>query len=83
MSKRGASTSAEPIERTLSDLIHRNGTVTFSALAAMCPQYRWVSLFTALHHLEQQRVIDMTPLPWDYEISARRQTAAAEPPSDL
>ena len=78
MRSHGASVVTAQIEQTLCGLIGREGTVTFTALATMCPQYRWGSLFKALHSLEKQRMVKLTPLPWDYEISAVRR-AALEP----
>lgn len=73
MSSRSTSAATEQLEQILCGLIHREGTLTFSSLASMCPQYRWVSLFKALHNLEKQRIVTLTPLPWDYAISSLRQ----------
>lgn len=56
------------IEKRIRELVDRERTLTFTALAAMLPDCRWISLLRALNHLEQQQVIRLTPLPWDYEI---------------
>ena len=75
-----SSVPGEQIEQTLSGLIRREGTVRFSSLADMCPEYRWITLFKALRNLEKRHVVTMTPLPWDYEISAlRRATLDPQP----
>ncbi|HLZ32401.1 MAG TPA: hypothetical protein VKP13_00190 [Nitrospira sp.] len=75
MGSHSTSATTEQLEQILCGLIRREGTVTFSSLANMCPQYRWVSLFKALHNLEKQRIVTLTPLPWDYAISALGQPA--------
>jgi hypothetical protein len=73
MGSDGTSLPTGQLEQVLCGLIRQEGTVTFSSLANMCPEYRWISLFKALHNLEKQRFVRLTPLPWDYAISALRQ----------
>ncbi|SPP66072.1 hypothetical protein [Nitrospira lenta] len=50
------------------ELVGRERTLTFTALTARLSDCRWINLLRALNHLEQQHVIKLTPLPWDYEI---------------
>jgi hypothetical protein len=78
MCAQSASVPTEQIEQTLCGFIRREGTVTFSSLANMYPEYRWITLFKALHNLEKHHIVTMTPLRWDYEISAQC-SAPAEP----
>lgn len=61
-------TSPAKVESRVRELIDRERTLTFTTLAAMLSDCRWISLLRALNRLEQQHVIRMTPLPWDYEI---------------
>ena len=56
------------MEKRIRELIDRERTLTFTTLAAMLSDCRWISILRALNHLEQQQVIRLTPLPWDYEI---------------
>lgn len=66
--------SARALENRLYGLICANGKISFTSLANLLPEHRWISLFKALHSLERQQVVILTPLPWDYEISARADT---------
>ena len=53
----------------MQDIVFRERTLTFTALAARLHDCRWINLLRALHRLEKQRVIRLVPLPWDYQIS--------------
>ena len=67
-----APASTEQIEQTIVKVVRQEGTITFSSLADICTEYRWVALFKALHNLEKHRLVTLTPLPWDYQITTRQ-----------
>lgn len=73
MQLNGADRLSAPIESRIRDLVVRERTLTFTGLAAAISDCRWISLLRALNHLEQQQVISLTPLPWDYQICARTE----------
>lgn len=75
MQPNGAEVSSATIELRVRELVAQKRTLTFSALTATLSDCRWISLFRALNHLEKQRVIRLTPLPWDYEICLATGTA--------
>jgi hypothetical protein len=61
------------IESRVRELVDRERTLTFTTLAAALSDCRWISLLRALNRLEQQQVIRLTPLPWDYQICVRTE----------
>lgn len=61
------------IELRVRELVDRERTLTFTMLATALSDCRWISLLRALNRLEQQQVIRLTPLPWDYEICVRTE----------
>jgi len=44
-------------------------------LADAVPEHRWRELFGALNRLRKRRQIDLSALPWDYEVVLRKPTA--------
>lgn len=68
MQQQGTDIIAAAIETRVRELVAREHALTFTALTARLSDCRWISLFRALHHLEAQRVIRLTPLPKDYQI---------------
>lgn len=73
MQQIGADLLSATIESRIRDLVVRERTLTFTGLAAALSDCRWISLLRALNHLEQQQVISLTPLPWDYQICVRTE----------
>ncbi len=61
------------IELRVRELVDRERTLTFTTLATALSDCRWISLLRALNRLEQQQVIRLTPLPWDYQICVRME----------
>lgn len=61
------------IELRVRELVDRERTLTFTTLATALSDCRWISLLRALNRLEQQQVIRLVPLPWDYQICARTE----------
>ena len=72
----GPTLYATTLDRQVQDIVLRERTLTFTALAARLHDCRWIHLFQALHRLEKQRAIRLVPLPRDYEI---RDRPSAEP----
>lgn len=70
MQPNGTDVSSATIEIRVRELVTRKRTLT-----ATLSDCRWISLFRALNHLEKQRVIRLTPLPWDYQICLATGTA--------
>lgn len=68
MQRHRVDTTPATIESRVRELVDRERMLTFSTLATLLSDCRWINLLRALNHLEQQHVISMTPLPWDYEI---------------
>lgn len=64
----GTDIYAAALDRRVQDIVFRERTLTFTALAARLHDCRWINLLRALHRLEKQRVIRLVPLPWDYQI---------------
>jgi hypothetical protein len=77
MQRHSAAHSSAAIESRIRELVDRERTLTFTALTTTLSDCRWISLFRALNHLERQRVIRLTPLPWDYQISLATGMAPA------
>lgn len=71
MQRHGIDTSPATIESRVRELVVRERTLTFTTLATALSDCRWISLLRALNRLEQQQVIRLTPLPWDYQICVR------------
>lgn len=68
MQRHSVDVSPATIESRVRELVDRERTLTFTALAATLSDCRWISLLRALNRLEQQQIVRLTPLPWDYEI---------------
>jgi hypothetical protein len=68
MQRHSVDTTSAMIESRVRELVDRERTLTFTTLATILSDCRWINLLRALNRLEQQHVISMTPLPWDYEI---------------
>ncbi|MFO0707469.1 MAG: hypothetical protein U0412_11515 [Nitrospira sp.] len=66
---------AAALDRRVQDVVFRERTLTFTALAARLHDCRWINLLRALHRLEKQHVIRLVPLPWDYQISGMPSAA--------
>jgi len=73
MQRHGIDTSPATIESRVRELVDRERTLTFTTLATALSDCRWISLLRALNRLEQQQVIRLTPLPWDYQICVRAE----------
>lgn len=68
MQRHSVDVSPAAIVTRVRELVDRERTLTFTTLATILSDCRWISLLRALNHLERQQVIRLTPLPWDYEI---------------
>jgi len=77
MQRQDTDTTSAAIESRVRELVGRERTLTFTALTATLSDCRWISLFRALHRLEKQRVVRLTPLPSDYQISLAAGTIPA------
>lgn len=64
-----------PMERAIQTRLCGTNTMTFMSLANTFPEYTWISLFKALNNLERQRLVKLTPVPWDYEITVLAESA--------
>ena len=73
MQRYGIDTSPATIESRVRELVVRERTLTFTTLATALSDCQWISLLRALNRLEQQQVIRLTPLPWDYQICVRTE----------
>jgi hypothetical protein len=85
MQQQSTDMASAAIEIKVRELVVRERIITFTALTTTFPDCRWVSLFRALNHLEKQRVIQLTPLPGDYQIcltEGKAVRAAAAPRGD-
>lgn len=76
MQQHSANSSSTDVEQKVHDLVARERMLTFTALVNKLPDCRWIALFRALNHLEKQQVIQLTPLPWDYQICVKEQSLA-------
>jgi hypothetical protein len=77
MQRHSVDVSPAAIVTRVRELLDRERTLTFTALATILSDCRWISLLRALNHLEQQQVVRLTPLPWDYEICVMTNTPPA------
>ena len=68
MQRHSVDVSPAAIVTRVRELVDRERALTFTTLTTILSDCRWISLLRALNHLEQQQVIRLTPLPWDYEI---------------
>ena len=73
MQRHCIATSPATIESRVRELVARERTLTFTTLATALSDCPWISLLRALNRLEQQQVIRLTPLPWDYQICVRTE----------
>lgn len=73
MQRHGIDTSPATIESRVRELVVRERTLTFTTLATALSDCRGISLLRALNRLEQQQVIRLPPLPWDYQICVRTE----------
>lgn len=73
MQLNGADLLSATIEARVRELVDRERTLTFTTLVTALSDCRWISLLRALNRLEQQQVISLTPLPWDYQICVRTE----------
>jgi hypothetical protein len=70
MQPSGADYLSAAIEHRIRTLVNQERILTFTVLATKLPDCRWINLLRALNRLEKEHVIQMIPLPWDYQISA-------------
>lgn len=77
MQRHSADHSSAAIESRVRELVDRERTITFTTLTTTLSDCRWISLLRALNHLEQQQLVRLTPLPWDYEICAMTSVTPA------
>ncbi len=77
MQPSGADYLSAAIELRIRKLVDQERILTFTALATKLPDCRWINLLRALNRLEKQHVIQMIPLPWDYQICASASTSPA------
>jgi hypothetical protein len=70
MQPSGADFLSTAIELRIRALVNQERTLTFTVLATKLPDCRWINLLRALNRLEKEHVIQMIPLPWDYQICA-------------
>jgi hypothetical protein len=70
MQQNGTDHLSAAIEIRIRELVTRERMLTFTVLATKLPDCRWINLLRALNRLEKQQVIQMIPLPWDYQICA-------------
>lgn len=65
----------EEIESQILAILCKHPKLTFMSLADAVPERRWRELFGALNRLRQRRQIELSALPWDYEVVLRKPTA--------
>jgi len=65
----------EEIESQILAILGHHQKLTFTSLADAVPEHRWRELFGALNRLRKRRQIDLSALPWDYEVVLRKPTA--------
>lgn len=58
----------EEIEHHILAVLCASPRVTFTTLADAVPEYRWGDLFRALNRLRDRRQVELSTLPWDYEV---------------
>jgi hypothetical protein len=64
----------EGIESQILAILCEHPKLTFTSLADAVPEHRWRELFGALNRLRERRQIDLSALPWDYEVVLRKPT---------
>jgi hypothetical protein len=62
------------IESQILAILSQYPRLTFTSLAEAVPEHRWRELFGALNRLRQRHQVDMSALPWDYEVVLRKAT---------
>lgn len=77
MQPSGADFLSAAIELRIRELVNQEHMLTFTVLATKLPDCRWINLLRALNRLEKQHVIQMIPLPWDYQICAPTSASPA------
>lgn len=65
----------EQIEHQILTILGACPKLTFTSLADAVPEHRWRELFGALNRLRKRRQIELSALPWDYEVVLRKPTA--------
>lgn len=65
----------EEIEHQILTILGVRPKLTFTSLADAVPEHRWRELFGALNRLRERRQIELSALPWDYEVVLRKPTA--------
>ncbi len=59
------------IESQILAVLCEHRKLTFTSLADAVPEYRWRELFGALNRLRKRQQIELSTLPWDYEVALR------------
>ncbi|MEQ1793079.1 MAG: hypothetical protein ABL970_02720 [Nitrospira sp.] len=77
MQPNGTDILSAAIEQRIRELVDRERILTFTALATKLPDCRWINLLRALNRLEKEHVIQVIPLPWDYQICALTSASTA------
>lgn len=65
----------EEIEQEILAILGEHPKLTFTSLADAVPERRWRELFGALNRLRERQQIELSVLPWDYEVLLRKPTA--------
>jgi hypothetical protein len=65
----------EEIESQILAILREHPKLTFTSLAEAVPERRWRELFGALNRLRERQQIELSALPWDYEVMLRKPTA--------
>jgi hypothetical protein len=62
------------IETRILAILRQRPKLTFTSLAEAVPEHRWRELFRALNRLHQRHQVDMSALPFDYEVVLMKPT---------
>jgi hypothetical protein len=62
------------IETRILAILRQRPKLTFTSLAEAVPEHRWRELFGALNRLHQRHQVDMSALPFDYEVVLMKPT---------
>lgn len=65
----------EAIESEILAILDAHPKLTFTSLAEAVPEYRWAELFRALNRLRERQQVELSTLPWDYEVVLRSSGA--------
>ena len=71
MASRDESNADGEIESQILAVLLERHKLTFTSLADAVPKYRWRELFGALNRLRKRQQIELSTLPWDYEVVLR------------